>query len=112
MKTDSFRQQVYEIVSRIPKGKVATYGQIARLALRPHAARAVGLFMRENTDPSKVPCHRVIGRDGSLTGYGFGGVLAKKRILLQEGVLFREGRVDLERCAWDESSLPYFVDTL
>ena len=73
-----------DIVRQIPPGKVATYGQIARLAGMPRCARTVGYAMADCRDPS-VPCHRVVGADGSLTGYA-GGVEKKRFLLELEGV--------------------------
>ena len=72
----------YEIVRQIPPGCVATYGQIARLAGMPRSARTVGYAMASCKDPS-VPCHRVVGADGSLTGYA-GGMAAKAFLLTLE----------------------------
>ncbi len=79
--------KIYEVVSTIPKGKVMTYKQVAREA---HIAnpRTVGFALRMNKDPKHIPCHRVIGSSGKLTGYAFGGIIAKKKILQEEGVLF------------------------
>lgn len=86
----SFRDKIYELTRQIPKGKIATYGQLARLAGKPKAARAVGLFMRLNPDPAHVPCHRVVGANGSLVGYSAKeGIVAKKKLLMAEGVKFR-----------------------
>jgi O-6-methylguanine DNA methyltransferase len=100
-KTASFRDKVYAVVKRIPKGKVATYGQIAKLAGNPKAARAVGMFMRTNPYAPIVPCHRVLASNGGLTGYsGRGGVLGKKKMLLGEGVKFKGERVDLALSQW------------
>lgn len=98
MKT--FTQKVYAVAHKIPKGKVATYGQIARLAGNIKASRAVGMCMHGNTDTEQVPCHRVVSATGALTGYAFGGVSVKKKMLLTEGVIFRGERVDLEKSAW------------
>ncbi len=97
----SFRDRVYSATARIPKGKVATYGQIARLAGRPRAARAVGQCMARNPDPRHIPCHRVIGSSGALTGYAFHGVSAKRQKLIDEGVSFRGGRVNLTISLWE-----------
>jgi len=80
----NFQSRVIEVVRRIPRGEVRSYGQVAGLAGRPGAARAVGTLMRKNRDPS-VPCHRVIKSDGTLGGYN--GNLGEKRDLLEsEGV--------------------------
>ena len=69
----------YDIVRQIPPGCVATYGQIARLAGMPRCARTVGYAMAGCKDPA-VPCHRVVGKNGSLTGYA-GGLSMKQRLL-------------------------------
>jgi O-6-methylguanine DNA methyltransferase len=98
---DLFKNKVYKICSSIPKGKVATYGQLARLAGKPKAARAVGVFMKNNPDAPIVPCHRVVASDGGLTGYsGEGGIAQKKKMLKKEGVLFKGDRVDLSISKW------------
>lgn len=97
----TFRERVYEITKKIPKGKVATYGQVARLAGNSKAARAVGALMRTNPNAPHTPCHRVVATDGSLTGYsGEGGVGGKKKMLEAEGVFFQENKVDLHRSLW------------
>jgi len=91
-----FSDKVYQITKQIPKGKVATYGQIAKLAGSPLAARAVGLLMKNNHNAPIVPCHRVVAADGSLTGYsGVGGIKQKKEMLINEGVSFKGEKVDL-----------------
>lgn len=98
----SFKDQVYEITKKIPKGKVATYGQIAALAGNVNAARAVGMCMRTNPNAPHTPCHRVVASDGKLTGYSAGqGVSTKKAMLLEEGVLFVGDRVDLSQSQWN-----------
>lgn len=100
----SFRQKVYEITRHIPKGKVATYGQISKLAGKPRAARAVGYFMKTNPDAPRTPCHRVVASDGSLTGYSApGGVRKKKQMLLREGVVFKNNKVDLSHSQWQST---------
>jgi len=97
----SFRDKVYEFTRRIPKGKVATYGQLAKLAGNPKAARAVGAFMRMNQDTPRTPCHRVVAFDGSLAGYsGKGGIKTKKEMLISEGVRFKGEKVDLPSSEW------------
>ena len=98
---NNFRQKVYEIASKIPKGKVLTYGQLARLAGSPRAARAVGGCMSQNRDTARVPCHRVVAADGKLTGYSLrDGIKTKKELLLNEGVAFNGERVDLKTSQW------------
>src|SRR3990167_8706695 len=96
-----FAERVYAVTRRIPRGKVATYGQVAKLAGSPKAARAVGYLMKTNPDAPKTPCHRVVASDGSLTGYsGHGGILGKKKMLIVEGVQFAGKRVDLTQSLW------------
>src|SRR3989344_360284 len=92
----SLKEKVYELTRQIPKGKVATYGQLAKLAGSPRAARAVGMFMKTNPDAPRTPCHRVVAFDGTLTGYSAGnGIETKKEMLTAEGVRFKGNRVDL-----------------
>lgn len=101
--SNSFTDRVYEIVSRIPAGKVATYSEVAALAGSPGAARAVGNAMRNNPDRSLVPCHRVVGADGSMHGYAFGGgVITKRKMLAEEGAAITGDKVDLATSHWDE----------
>lgn len=98
-----FRDTVYSLTRQIPKGKVATYGQLAKQAGNPKAARAVGLFMKTNPDAPRIPCHRVVASDGSLTGYsGKAGISGKKEMLLAEGVSFTGKKVDLSQSQWQK----------
>ncbi len=84
-----WRNEVYKIVQRIPKGRVSTYGGIAEIV--GTSPRAVGKVLHRNPDPEKIPCHRVVSRDGRLAGgYAFGGVEAQKKKLLAEGVKFKD----------------------
>lgn len=93
-KTNKF-DQIYEVVSTIPKGKVMTYKQVA--AIVQTTPRVVGFAMAGNKDTGKVPCHRVIDSLGKLRGYGFGGVNVKKQLLEQEGVKFLDAEtIDLK----------------
>ncbi|MDO4572966.1 MAG: methylated-DNA--[protein]-cysteine S-methyltransferase [Clostridia bacterium] len=95
-------QRLYDIVRRIPPGRVATYGQIAAMAGHPRAARVVGGAMRLCADPS-VPCQRVVCAAGRLAGgFGAGGAAEQAMLLRMEGVPFLpDGRVDLARCRWE-----------
>jgi O-6-methylguanine DNA methyltransferase len=98
----TFKEKVYEITRQIPKGKVATYGQIACLAGNPKAARAVGMFMKTNPDAPRTPCHRVVSANGNLTGYsGTGGLVKKKELLEKEKVAFIGDKVDLKKSRWN-----------
>ena len=79
----TFAERVRQIVAQIPAGETLSYGEVARRAGSPNAARAVGAVMRKNYDP-KVPCHRVVGADGSMRGYNRGGADAKRSLLARE----------------------------
>lgn len=94
--TDSPSRRIYEAVRKIPKGKAATYGQIAELAGDRKMARAVGNALRKNPYGESVPCHRVVNAKGELSGgSAFGGEEVQARLLEAEGVEVREGKVDL-----------------
>ena len=84
-----FSNRVFEVVRRIPRGKVASYGQVGRLIGAPRSARYVGYALHANPDPgaevNNIPCHRVVGSGGSLTGYA-GGLARKIWLLEHEGV--------------------------
>ena len=82
----NFTEAVYNVVSKIPKGEILTYKEVARRAGNPNAARAVGTILKANFNP-KIPCHRVIRTDGYLGGYNRGGTKNKLRILKMEGAL-------------------------
>lgn len=90
-RTDRFAARVLTVVRRIPPGRVATYGDVAALAGRPRAWRAVGNIMR-GCSTVGVPCHRVIAAGGRLGGYG-GAVGLKRQLLRAEGVLVSPTRV-------------------
>lgn len=92
----------YAVVRRIPAGKVATYGQIARLAGMPRCARTVGYAMAACTDPT-VPCHRVVDRFGGTKAAFDTLAPGTQRALLEaEGVSFGpDGRADLAQCLWN-----------
>jgi methylated-DNA-[protein]-cysteine S-methyltransferase len=79
-----FHEQVLRELARVPYGRVETYGHLALLVGRPRAARAIGTVMNRNPIPIVLPCHRIIGANGSLTGYG-GGLPAKRLLLELEG---------------------------
>jgi O-6-methylguanine DNA methyltransferase len=97
--SDRFSRRVLSVVRRIPPGRVATYGEVAALAGRPRAARAVGNVMR-GCDRPDIPCHRVIAAGGRLGGYG-GSELLKRALLVAEGVPVTGSRVrELERVRW------------
>ncbi len=103
----SFYDKVYDVVVKIPKGKVATYGQIAVYCGSPRASRAVGYALHFNPRPGIIPCHRVVNRFGKLAPvFAFGGIDAQKNLLLSEGVEVDENyMVDLEKYLWNRSIL-------
>lgn len=95
--SDTVFQKIYNQVRRIPKGRVATYGQIAMLAGNPRWARVVGYALHVNPDPANIKCHRVVNRFGGLSSaFAFGGKDAHAQLLRDEGVEIRDdGTVDL-----------------
>ena len=94
-----FRAAVLDVVRRIPRGRVCTYGDVARLAGHPGAARAVGRVLASGTD-DRLPYHRVIGAAGALGGYGPGQAFKAAR-LAAEGLVVGRGRVaGFARCRW------------
>jgi O-6-methylguanine DNA methyltransferase len=96
---DPFAARILTVVRRIPPGHVATYGDVARMAGRPRAARAVGNVMK-NCHRRDVPCHRVIAAGGRLGGYG-GSEALKRALLVAEGITIAGSRVrDLDRIRW------------
>jgi methylated-DNA-protein-cysteine methyltransferase related protein len=99
----TFQQKVYALAKQIPAGKVATYGQLAKILGSPGASRAVGMCLSKNIDPKTIPCHRVVASNGKLTGYAFGGISKKKEILEKEGVKFKGEFVDLSMSQWQIS---------
>ncbi len=95
---DNFFDKVHKLTSKIPPGKVTTYGEIAK-ALGTRNARSVGWALHANKDLS-VPCHRVVTKDGRLApGYAFGGQDVQREKLIKEGVVFKnQMHVDLKKC--------------
>ena len=98
----NFNQRVYAILSEVPKGKVTTYGDIARLIGAPRSARQVGWALHNNPEPVVNPCHRVVFKDGSLTdGFAFGGKDVQAQLLEEEGVPVVDGKIDMEKYRWE-----------
>ena len=95
---DSPSKRIYEAVRRIPKGRVATYAQVAEAAGDRKMARAVGNALHKNPDPATIPCHRVVNAKGELAeNYAFGGAWKQAELLVAEGVAVIDGRVDLKK---------------
>ena len=90
-------EKIYEVVKSIPKGKVATYGQVALLAGNPRWARVVGYALHVNPEPGIIPCHRVMNREGKVApSFAFGGESVQRQLLESEGIVFEsDGRIDL-----------------
>lgn len=102
-----FFDKVYAVVQAIPYGRVATYGQIARMCGSARSARAVGYALHVNPLPGIIPCHRVVNRQGRLApGFAFGGIGVQKELLESEGVevsLCEDNfyYVDMEKYRWN-----------
>ena len=103
MSEKSAFERIYEVVRRIPSGKVATYGQIDMLAGNPRWARAVGYALHANPEPGVIPCHRVLNRFGKTApAFAFGGADRQAELLRAEGVeVSEDGFVDLDRFLWN-----------
>lgn len=93
---------IYDVVRRIPYGRVATYGQVAMLAGNPRWSRVVGYALHVNPDPDHIPCYMVVNRLGEPSrAFAFGGINEQITLLQNEGVAFIDGRVDLKKYLWD-----------
>ena len=98
--TDSPTRRIYEAVKKIPKGKVATYAQVAELAGNKKMCRAVGNALHKNPDPSTIPCYRVVNAKGELSGaFAFGGPGEQANRLMADGIEVISGKVDLKKYA-------------
>ena len=96
-------QKIYSAVQLIPRGKVATYSQIAALAGNKNLRRYVGNALHKNPEPGVIPCHRVVNAEGFCSGsFAFGGAGVQQEKLEAEGVVFVDGHVDMERFCIDE----------
>ncbi len=80
----TFKEAVYDVVAKIPKGSFMTYKEVAIKIGKPNASRAVGTVLSKNFNPD-IPCHRVIRSDGKMGGYNRGGIISKRTILKEEG---------------------------
>ena len=92
-------EKIYNVVKSIPKGRVATYGQVACLAGNPHWARVVGYALHNNPDPPNIPCHRVVNTEGRIAAaFVFGGGNVQRQLLEGEGIIFEsDGTIDLKK---------------
>ena len=100
-------KMIYDVVCKIPKGKVATYGTVATLAGNPRWARVVGYALHNNPAPVIIPCHRVVNREGKVAeAFAFGGGAAQRKLLEDEGIVFEsDGSIDLEKYGWKNETL-------
>ena len=96
--SDSPTKKIYEAVKKIPKGRVATYGQVAEMAGDKNMARAVGNALHKNPDPDNIPCFRVVNSKGELAGaFAFGGMNVQSDLLIEDGIEVIGGKVDLKK---------------
>lgn len=101
--SDSPSTRIYAAVKKIPRGKVATYAQIAEMAGDRKMARTVGNALHHNPEPGIIPCHRVVNAKGECSGsFAFGGAGAQEKLLLEEGVRVENGKVDLRKFQFKE----------
>lgn len=91
----------YQLVKKIPRGKVATYGQLARIC-GFKTPRYAGYLLSKNEDPENIPCHRVVNSKGEIAGsYAFGGLAVKKQRLITEGIEIKNNKIDLKKYLWN-----------
>ena len=100
-------KKIYDVVCQIPKGKVATYGQVASLAGNPRWARVVGYALHNNPAPGLIPCHRVVNREGKVAeAFAFGGGQTQRSLLEAEGIVFeKDGLINLSKYIWKNEVL-------
>ncbi len=101
---DVFHERVYAQVARIPSGKVCTYGKIGELAGYTRASREVGLAMSRAPEGARLPCHRVVYKDGALApDYAFGGRDRQRKLLENEGIAFNpDGCINMQKHMWPD----------
>ena len=107
---DDMKEKVYDFLKTIPKGKVATYGQIAEYLGNKKLARHVGNIIHNNPDPKNIPCHRVVNSKGEVSAsFAFGGNTEQRKLLEQEGVVFEgDGKIDLKKYCMSYEK--YYID--
>ena len=102
MAENSF-ELIYAVVRQIPRGRVATYGQVAALAGNKRWARVVGFALHVNPDPEGIPCYRVVNRLGEVSSaFAFGGGNRQIELLEADGIPCPEGKVDLTKWQWEK----------
>ena len=99
-------ERIYDVVRQIPKGKVATYGQVAALAGNKRWARVVGYALHVNPDPENIPCYRVVNRHGEVSkSFAFGGENRQIVLLESDGIRVDGNRVNLEKYQWNRVTI-------
>ena len=107
MHTKNTFERIYDEVMKIPSGRVASYGYIAKRVGNPKLARVVGYALHVNPDPDKIPCHRVVSKEGCVSrAFAFGGANQQVKLLEAEGIIIKNGKVDMSYYAlkdipWD-----------
>lgn len=103
MEKNSF-EKIYDVVRQIPKGCVASYGQVAKLAGNARWSRVVGFALHVNPREGEIPCHRVVTKDGRVSeAFVFGGKNRQIELLESEGVSLCEGKVDMKKYQWKKT---------
>ena len=111
MKPTFDKQRVYDLLLTIPKGKVITYGQIAELMGNRAWARAVGNALHGNPDGDRYPCYKVVNSCGELSfSYAFGGIGEQKRRLEADGIVVKNGKVDLKQYGMETQRIVLSLD--
>lgn len=97
-------KKIYDVVCKIPKGRVTTYGTVACMAGNPRWARVVGYALHVNPAPGIIPCHRVVNREGRVAdSFAFGGGDIQRQMLESEGIVFEpDGHIDLSKYEWKQ----------
>ena len=97
-------ERIYDVVRQIPRGKVASYGQVAALAGNRRWQRVVGYALHVNPDEEGIPCYRVVTKDGRVSdAFAFGGKNRQIELLEADGITFVDGHVDMERFQWEKT---------
>ena len=104
-------EQIYDVVRQIPRGTVATYGQVAALAGNRRWSRVVGYALHANPDPGGIPCYRVVNRLGEVSrAFAFGGENRQIALLEADGIPCPDGRVDLKQYQWKRAAVGYLPE--
>ena len=100
--------KIYEVVKKIPKGQVASYGQVAALAGNRRWSRVVGYALHSNPDGEEIPCYRVVTKDGRVApAFAFGGANVQRELLEADGIEFEDDHVIMEKYQWET---PFYGD--